>query len=60
MTTSTSVTANSEADVSAQAPKALQRVPYIWYPVRFQESQPIKALINSGSKVNAIIPAYIA
>ncbi len=52
------VTASLEADASTQAPKALQQVPCIWYPVQFQESQPIRALINSDSKVNAMIPAY--
>ena len=33
------------------------RVPYIHYPVRFQEEQ-VKALLNSGSKVNAMNPNY--
>ena len=33
------------------------RVPYIHYPVRFQEEQ-VKALINSGCKINAMSPAY--
>ncbi len=53
-----SVTASLEADASAQAPKALQRVPCIWYPVWFQKSQPIRALIDFGSEVNTITPAY--
>ena len=35
------------------------RVPYIYYPVSFQESQEqVRALLNSGSKVNAINPAF--
>ncbi len=55
-----SMTASLEADTSAQAPKALERVPCIWYPVRFQEGQPIKALIDSNSEVNTITPAYVA
>ncbi len=54
------MTASSEADASAQAPKTLKRVPYIRYPVWFQESQPIKALIDSGSEVNVMTPAYAA
>ena len=33
------------------------RVPCIHYPVRFQEDQ-VKALLDSGSKVNAMSPAY--
>ncbi len=37
----------------------LQRIPCIRYPVQFQEDQPeVKALIDSGSEVNAMIPAY--
>ncbi len=55
-----SVTASSEADASAQASKALQRVPCIWYPIWFQESQPIRALIGSDSKINVMTPAYAA
>ena len=32
----------------------------IYYPVRFQESQEqVRALLDSGSKVNAMSPAYI-
>ena len=35
------------------------RVPYIHYPVQFQEDQKqIKTLLNSGSKVNVMSPAY--
>ncbi len=56
--TSMLVTASSEADTSTQAPKALQQVLCFWYPVRFQESQPIRALIDSGSEVNTMTPAY--
>ena len=33
------------------------RVPYIYYPVRFQEEQ-IKALLDSDSEVNAINPDF--
>ncbi len=35
-------------------------MPYIRYPVRFQEGQAIRALINFGSEVNAMIPTYAA
>ena len=33
------------------------RVPCIHYPIRFQEKQ-VRALLNSGSKVDAMSPAY--
>ena len=40
--------------------KEIVKVPCIYYPVRFQEDQEeVKALLNSGSKVNAISLAYI-
>ncbi len=42
------------------SPEALQRVPCIRYPVQFQGSQNVKALIDSGSEVNAMTPAYAA
>ncbi len=60
LATSTLVTASSEADASALAPEALQRVPCIRYPVQFQEGQAIRALIDSGSEVNTTTPAYAA
>ncbi len=53
------VTVSSEADTSVQASKTLQLMPCIWYLIRFQEGQTIKALINSGRKVNAITLAYV-
>ena len=37
--------------------KEIVRVPGIHYPVRFQEEQ-VRALFNSGSKINAMSPAY--
>ena len=37
--------------------KIVVRIPYIHYPVRFQEEQ-VRALLNSGSEVNAMSPAY--
>ena len=37
----------------------IERVPCIHYPVQFQEGQEqVKALLDSGSEVNAISPAY--
>lgn len=38
---------------------ALKHVFCIWNLVQFQERQLIRALINSGSKVNVITLAYI-
>ena len=47
-----------------KAPKVrvLDRVPCIRYPVQFQKdkSKDVLALLNSGSKINAITPAYAA
>lgn len=38
----------------------LERVPYIYYPFRFQkDNSEVKALIKSGSKVKAITLAYV-
>ena len=50
LTTSTLVTTNL---------KALQRVSYIRYPIQFQNYK-VQALIDSGSKVNAMISVYVA
>ena len=58
MATSTLVTANLEANTSAQGPEALQRVLCIQYLEGFEKSQLIQALINFDSNVNAITPAY--
>ena len=36
------------------------RMPYIYYPVWFQEGQEqVRALFDSGSEVNAMSPAYV-
>lgn len=36
-----------------------KRVPYIHYPLRFQkDTNKVQALIDSGSKINAMTPAY--
>ena len=38
----------------------LDRVPFIYYPVQFRKDKEatIRTLIDSGSKVNAMTPAY--
>ena len=52
LATSSSVTeTNKEDDV------ALQRVLYIHYPIWFKKKE-VQALIDSGSEVNAMTPAY--
>ncbi len=59
--TFTSVTANSEA--SAEALGTLQQVPFIRYLVWFQKEgqlQEVRSLIDSGSEVNAMTPAFAA
>ncbi len=50
------MTANKKA--GAKTLVALKHLPYIWYPIQFQEGQLIRALIDSGSEVNAMTPAY--
>ncbi len=50
------MTANKEA--SAKTPMPLKHVPYIRYPIQFQKGQLIRALIDSGSEVNAMTSAY--
>ncbi len=45
-------------ETGAETSVALKYVPCIWYQIQFQEGQPIRALIDSGSKVYTIIPAY--
>lgn len=37
--------------------RALNWVPYIHYPVQFKKNE-MQALINVGSKVNAMTPGY--
>ena len=43
--------------VTGSDEKVVVRVPCIHYPVRFQEEQ-VRALLDSGSKVNAMNPDY--
>ena len=38
--------------------KKVVRVPYIHYPVQFQEEQ-VRALLDSGNEFNAMSPAFI-
>ena len=35
------------------------RVPYIYYPVQFQGQEQVRTLLDSGSEVNAMNPAYV-
>ena len=43
--------------VTGSDEEVVVRVPYIHYPVQFQEEQ-VRALLDSGSKVNAMNPDY--
>ena len=43
--------------VTETSGKKVVRVPCIHYLIQFQEEQ-VRALLNSGSKVNAMSPAY--
>ena len=43
--------------VTETSSKEVVRVSCIYYPVRFQEEQ-VKALLDSGSKVNVMSPVY--
>ena len=43
--------------VTGSDKEVVVRVPCIHYPVQFQEEQ-VRALLNSGSKVNAMNPDY--
>ena len=51
-----SVLANS-VPVTGGDEKVVVRVPCIYYPIQFQEKQ-VRALLNSGSKVNVMNPDY--
>ena len=57
-----SATSASVTGASKEAPEVvLDRVPCIHYPVQFRkdkEGTTIRALIDSGSEVNAMTPAY--
>ena len=48
-------------ETSKENEVVLEKVPYIYYSLHFQKDiADVKALIDSGSKVNAIISAYIS
>ena len=53
LATSTSLTGGSK--------EALERVPYIHYPVQFKDTDKalVQALIDSGSEINAIHPSFV-
>ena len=51
------VSATSASVTGASMEAVLQRVPCIRYPVQFQQGN-VQALLDSGSKVNAMTPAY--
>ena len=52
MTTSLLVIKTSKED-----DVALQRVSYVYYLIRFKKKE-VQALVDSGSEVNAMTPAY--
>ena len=53
------VSATSASVTEANKEVTLERVPYIQYPVQFQKDKNgIQALLDLGSKVNAMNPAY--
>ena len=55
-----SVLATSVPVTETSGKEVVVRVPCIHYPVRFQEGQQqqVRALLDSGSEVNAMSPAY--
>ena len=61
---SVSATSSSVTGASREAPKVrvLDRVPCICYPVQFRKDKDkdVLALLDSGSNINAMIPAYVA
>lgn len=57
-TSSSKTVASMEANVEATSDKPLERVPCIHYPIRFRKQlDNVRALIDSGSEVNAMHPA---
>ena len=56
-----SVSATSVPVIDGGEEAVLERVPCIHYPDRFQEGQQqqVRALLDSGSEVNAMSPAYV-
>ena len=37
----------------------LQRIPYVHYPIQSKKKE-VQVLVDSGSKVNAMTPAYVS
>ena len=54
---SVSATSSSVTETSKEDDVPLQRVPCVHYPIRFKKKE-VQALIDSGSEVNAMSPAY--
>ena len=54
-----SVSATSVPVTDGDEEVVLERVPCIYYPARFQgDQEQVRALLDSGSEVNAMSPAY--
>ena len=54
-----SVSATSVPVTDGDEEVVLERVPCIHYPARFQgDQEQVRALLDSGSEVNAMSPAY--
>ena len=57
---SVSATSTPVTEASKEEEVALARIPCIHYPLRFQkDTNKVQALIDIGSKVNAMAPAYV-
>ena len=54
---SVSTTSSLVTETSKEDDVALQRVLYIHYPIWFKKKE-VQVLIDSGSEVNAMLPAY--
>ncbi len=52
------VSANSTSTTDKKTEEELERVPCIWYPVTFKDQDQTEALLDSGSKVNAMSQAF--
>ena len=52
-------TSSSVTEASKEDHVTLERVLFVYYPLRFQkDTVDVRALIDSGSEVNAMTPAY--
>ncbi len=52
------VSATSMSTTDKQTEEELERVPYIQYLVTFKDQDQTKALLDSGSEVNAMSQAF--